>query len=288
MQVMNAMDEILVQCNINDKSSIIDNLSPLYKRLLPGIKIKTLGQFIIQCNDKTLNHKTFGGSKPLLLLKAIICNGSKDIPKEILIDNLWPDATATAGEKNFKINLHRLRKALEPHPRKEFGYSYIIHKAGLVSLDEALVTLDVDEFMAAGARAIAKEREEAFENALGDYDHAMQLYKGDYFSEEPYIEWMARKRDLFRARFMELMQKKARLHEELDQTDSAIASWECILEVEPCFEPAYRNLMVLHADAGRKNKALEIFKGCRNILQKELATEPDARTLQLYDHILSR
>ena len=288
MQVMNAMDEILVQCNINDKSRIIDNLSPLYKRLLPGIKIKTLGQFIIQCNDKTLNHKTFGGSKPLLLLKAIICNGSKDIPKEILIDNLWPDATATAGEKNFKINLHRLRKALEPHPRKEFGYSYIIHKAGLVSLDESLVTLDVDEFMAAGGRAVANEREEAFENALGDYDHAMQLYKGDYFSEEPYIEWMARKRDLLRARFMELMQKKARLHEELDQTDSAIASWQCMLEVDPCFEPAYRNLMVLHADAGRKNKALEIFKRCRNILQKELATEPDARTVQLYDHILSR
>ena len=288
IQVMNAMVEILTQYQARDQGNPLENMHPLYKRLLPRIRIETLGQFIIQRNDKILDPKTFGGSKPILLLKAIICNGSKDIPKEILIDNLWPDATAKAGEKNFKINLHRLRKALEPQPKKEFGYAYIIHKAGLVSLDTDIVSLDVDEFMASGARGMAKEQEEEFENAIGYYDHAMKLYKGDYFSEEPYIEWMARKRDLFKARFMELMQKKARLHEELDQTNRAIASWQRILEVDPCFEAAYRNLMILYADAGRKPKALALFRQCRDILSKELATEPDDRTVRLYDHILSR
>ena len=147
-----------------------------------------------------MDHKTLGGSKPILLLKAIVCHGATDIPKEILIDNLWPDATAKAGEKNFKINLHRLRKALEPHPRKEFGHSYILQKAGRISLDKELVTLDVDEFMVFGAKAVEKERGEQFEKALGYYDHIMKLYKGDYFSEEPYVEWLIRKRDRFRAK----------------------------------------------------------------------------------------
>ena len=83
--------------------------------------------------------------------------------------------------------------------------------------------------MASGALGMAKEQEEAFESAIEYYDHAMELYKGDYFSEEPYIEWMARKRDLFRARFMELMQKKARLHEELDQDEQS----HCLLAPHP-------------------------------------------------------
>ncbi|SMD07094.1 transcriptional activator domain-containing protein [Desulfocicer vacuolatum DSM 3385] len=287
-KVFLSMEQMSAPCSKTEKNKRLENLHPLYKQLLPKIRIKTLGQFTIQCNDKTVDHKTLGGSKPLLLLKAIVCHGSREIPKEILIDNLWPEATAKAGEKNFKINLHRLRKALEPQPIKEFGHSYIIQKSGLISLDGELVSLDVDEFMAAGTRAMEEERKEQFKAALGYYDHAMKLYKGDYFNEEPYVEWMARKRDLFKARFMEWMQKKARLHEELDQRDSAISTWHRILGMDACFESAYRNLMILHADGGEKNKAMEIFKRCRDTLQKELSTQPGPQTMGLYDQIISR
>ena len=70
--------------------------------------------------------------------------------------------------------------------------------------------------------------------------------------------------------------------------DRAVATWHRILGIDPCFETAYRNLMILYADGGEKNKALNIFERCRNTLQKELATEPEARTLGLYNQILSR
>ncbi len=288
VQLFHHMAEILAQSPQEDRNRWLENLRTLYRQLLPRIKIETLGQFTIRCDNRILDPKIFGGSKPILLLKSIVRHGAKDIPREILIDTLWPDATAAAGDKNFKINLHRLRKAIEPHPRKEFGYSYIIHRAGLISLDEHLVTLDVDEFMDMGARAMKKEQEEQFETALAYYDHAEKLYRGDYFAEEPYMEWIVRKREFFRSEFMALMQKKARLHEELDQTERAIATWHRILEVDPLFEAAYRNLMVLHADAGRKNKALELFRQCRAILHEELSTVPAARTMRLYDQILSR
>ena len=81
------------------------------------------------------------GIRPKLLLKSIVLHGSRDVPKEILIDDLWPEPSGTAGEKNFKINLHRLRKGLEPEYQKDFGDSYVIHKPGLVSLDSELVSL---------------------------------------------------------------------------------------------------------------------------------------------------
>ena len=288
MQVFDVMDNILAQCPPPHRNKWLENLGTLHRQLLPRIRIETLGQFTVRCNDLILDPKIFGGSKPILLLKAIICHGSRDIPREILIDNLWPKATAAAGDKNFKINLHRLRKAIEPDPRKTFGHSYIHHKAGLISLDGALVFIDVDEFITMGAKGVEKERQEQYETALQYYDHAIKLYRGDYFAEEPYVEWMTRKRELFRERFMDLMQRKARLHEELNQINRAISSWLRILEVDPCFEAAYRNLMVLHADAGQKDKALKIFRQCRNILYEELSTEPAARTIRLYDQILSR
>ncbi len=58
-----------------------------------------------------------------------------------------------------------------------------------------------------------------------------------------------------------------------------------ILGVDPFFEAAYRNLMILYADAGRKNKALYVFKECRSILKKELDTEPEVQTQEIYTRI---
>ncbi|MCK5837191.1 MAG: protein MalT, partial [Desulfobacula sp.] len=228
--VFEQMDRVLTLGKQGQKKRLIKNLRPVYKSLLPGIRIETLGQFNIFWNGNVLDNKAFEGVKPVLLLKAIVLHGLKDIPKEILIDDLWPEATKKAGDKNFKINLHRLRKAVEPNPKKEFGYSYIIQKAGRISLDPELVTIDVDEFIAFGIRAAENERNNEIETALEFYEKAVKIYKGDYFAEEPYLEWISWKRNLFKARFVKLLQKKAILHEELDQINKAVETWQLILE----------------------------------------------------------
>ncbi|NOX33210.1 MAG: protein MalT [Deltaproteobacteria bacterium] len=285
--VFEQMDRVLALGRQKEKTWLIENLRPVYKMLLPKVRIETLGRFNIFCGNKILDNKAFKGTKPIHLLKSIVLHGSKDIPKEILIDDLWPKATAKAGDKNFKINLHRLRKAIEPCPKKEFGYSYIIQKAGLVSLDPGFVSLDVDEFIASGAKAMENERNNKLETALGFYEKVVEIYKGDYFAEEPYLEWISRKRELFKARFVELLQKKAMLHEELDQIEKAVETWRVILEADPYFETAYQNLMILYADSGRKNRAIDIFYECRSLLEKDLGTKPDSQTTDIYKKILS-
>jgi len=47
----------------------------------------------------------------------------------------------------------------------------------------------------------------------------------------------------------------------------------------------YRNLMILYADADRKNVALHVFKECCSILKKELDTEPEVQTQEIYIRI---
>jgi len=91
--VFEVMDRILAKGIQTGGNRVIENLKPLYKGLLPGISIETLGQFTITSDSKVLENKIFKGAKPILLLKSIVLHGSQDIPKEILIDNLWPEAT---------------------------------------------------------------------------------------------------------------------------------------------------------------------------------------------------
>lgn len=283
--VFEQMDRILSDCKQKEKPRIIENLRDVYKKFLPGIRIKTLGTFSVLAGNKVLDNKKFEGARPLLLLKAIVLHGSKDIPKEILIDDLWPKAASKAGNKNFKINLHRLRKAIEPHPKKEFGYSYIIQKSGLISLDPELVSLDVDEFIAFVEKAEKNERNNKFETALEFYNQALKIYRGDYFSEEPYLGWISIKRDFFRSRYIDLLQKKAMLHEELDQIDKAVETWQLILGADPYFEAAYQNLMILYVDSGQKNRAMAVFQECCSLFGEELGIEPDAQTFNIYNTI---
>lgn len=281
------MEAVVTSCKKSDAATLADNLRPLYKRLLPKIRIETFGQFKIFYDQDVLSSKDFEGAKPILLLKAMVFHGSKDIPKEILIDDLWPKSDAASGEKNFKINLHRLRKALEVNYMKQFGYVYLLQKAGLVSLDSELITLDVDEFMSHAKKAEQYEREQAYESALKWYKNAAEVYKGEYFSEEPYLEWIARKRDLFRSRYIDLMQKKAMLHEELGQIEEAVAAWTLILESDPCYEVAYQNLMIIFADAGQKKKALDLYLTCKQVLNDQLNIKPDKQTTGLFLKIKS-
>lgn len=280
-----AIVDYLGSTDKKDKIKRIDQLSPLYRLTLPAIRINTLGEFTVLVDNHPMDKAMFEGAKPISLLKAIVLNGCRDIHKEILIDALWPDADPAAGNKNFKINLHRLRKALEPDPVKAFGYTYVIQKASRVSLDMDLISLDTDEFLALGAKATGLEFVNTREQTLVCYAGAIKLYRGDYFADDPYLDWIAHRRELFRSKYMTILQKKAMLHEDMNQWQEAMDTWRKLLQTEPTFEGAYQNMMILYADAGRKNEAIQVFNKCRTVLKTELDTAPDPETLDLYEKI---
>ena len=274
--------DCLDQATKKERAGLAEQLRWLYKLARPRIRINTLGAFSVLVNGRRLDKSAFGGAKPILLLKAVVLNNARDIPKEILIDALWPDASASAGDKNFKINLHRLRKALEPSPVKEFGHAYLRLKAGRISLDPDLIRIDADLFAELAAQGRAHEDSDRLESALDCYTRAAAVYQGDYFCEEPYQEWIGQRREAYRRTCIEILSNKARIHEELSQWQAAVDAWQDILVRDPAHEAAFQNLMILYADAGRKTDALQIFSGAgrrsnRNWMQNQTPDHRDIR-----------
>lgn len=100
------LDEIVQVLSIGDKKERArrtEQLKNIYTVAQPKIRINTLGEFNVWMDDTLVDKSVFEGAKPISLLKAIVMNGSRDIPKEILIDALWPDASASAGEKISRL-----------------------------------------------------------------------------------------------------------------------------------------------------------------------------------------
>ncbi len=279
------INSVLSGKNKKNKARELAKLKDIHKLVLPKLKIETLGGFKILKDNKYVENINWEGTRPKLLLKAIVFHGGKEIPKDVLIEDIWPESNTKAGEKNFKINLHRLRKALEPDVDQAFGYSYLIHKAGLISFDTDLVCIDIDEFLKLCSEGEQKEKNNKKNKAVLFYDKAIALYKGDYFVEEPYVEWLSARRDLFRMKYIEILEKKALIHESLSQADMAVEAWQKIVQADPLFEKAYQKLMLMYADSGLKNRALNVYKECKNIFRQELDIDPDDATLKIYNQI---
>ena len=76
------------------------------------IKIYTLGRFSLISNGKPMKFIKKAQSKPLLMLKALIALGGREVRKEQIADALWPDADGDISVRSFDTTLYRLRKML--------------------------------------------------------------------------------------------------------------------------------------------------------------------------------
>jgi DNA-binding SARP family transcriptional activator len=219
-------------------------------------------------------------------LKAIIVHGPKGVPKDVLMEDLWPEASPDLTEKNFKVNLHRLRKTLEPDMDKAYGSSYLHLKANLVSLDAELCQVDVDEFLALYKEGEKKEEQGDLKAAVAQYNQALELYDGDFLAEELYQPWVEVKREELRARFLELLYRLAKLYEGRGSLLKAIDCYKRVVQADPLAEPAYRRLMQLFAQRGMRNAALRVYEDCKQSLHATLNTEPEDATTAIYRKIL--
>ena len=58
-----------------------------------------------------------------------------------------------------------------------------------------------------------------------------------------------------------------------------------LLAIEPWRESAYRQLMLLHAQASRREAAIAQFARCKEALEDELAVEPSPETVSLFERL---
>ncbi|MFO7750681.1 MAG: BTAD domain-containing putative transcriptional regulator [Desulfobacteraceae bacterium] len=261
-------------------------LKQLFCCSLPRLRISTFGEFRVYRQEGiAMEINNWQGSMPKRLLKAIIIQGKTDIPKEVLMEALWPESSEDSGEKKFKINLYRLRKSLEPHAKKTLGYAYVTLENGFVSLDPRLVSLDVDDFLGFYAEGEENRKNNFIDRALASYKRAEALYQGDFLAEEPYIDWVANKRYDLKMTFLDMLQTQARLYSQKQEKMKAIACLKKAVQADPLLEPAYQELMILYSELGRYNTAFRVFTRCKETIQREIGTDPDRKTLDIHRKI---
>jgi DNA-binding SARP family transcriptional activator len=260
----------------------------VHRSKAPPLRIETLGAFRLFRGDSLMEEEEWDRSQPKKLLKAILSCGGGRIPKEIIIDELWPEESPRVGEGNFKTTLQRLRKSLEPVIHKEFGSSYIHLHDNTVFLDAELCHVDTDRFISLIKMAEEKQKKGDGKEVLPFCAEALEIYKGDFLPEELYAPWPDKKREELKAKYMELLNKTAKLHEKQGSLKKAMDCYKKVIQVDPLIEESYQKLMTFYSNKGMYNEALRTYEDCKKALKRELKTEPDSTTTAIYRKVLEK
>ena len=250
-------------------------------------EIRTFGAFEVRRgNGDLIPEKNWSGLRQKLLLKAILVHGCREIPKDVLMDTLWPESSQSAALKRFKITLHRLRRSLQPDRRASEGGSYILLKDGLVSLDLERCRVDVNDFLTACDQIRQVQREDNDFKLLSVCRRAADLYRGDFLPEEPYLSPVEVKRAALRQRYLSVLKEMVALFERKGDLEEAIRCCSAVVREDPLAEQIHQKLMRLLVQRGRHSAAVKVYRDLAAALAQELDTHPDPATTRLYHSIV--
>jgi DNA-binding SARP family transcriptional activator len=117
------------------------------------------------------------------------------------------------------------------------------------------------------------------------YRAALDLYAGDVLPEDRYEEWAEPRREELRRLHLVLRLELAGLYEEHEEYKPAVEALRRVVAEEPTNEEAHAGLMRLHALSGRPGQAFSQYERLREILSKQLGTEPGTATRSLHKDI---
>jgi DNA-binding SARP family transcriptional activator len=247
------------------------------------LRVQTLGGFRIWRAESELEPSVWGRGKALQLFQFLVTIRRRPLHKEQIIDQLWPELDVEAGDRDFRVALHSIYRALEPE-RPARAASQFVRRNDLaygLNVDAMWIDADVLETeIAKGNASLPTHPEEAIEH----YGAAAALYAGDYLPERRYEDWTSAERERLETLALGAITTLAELMVERTPLES-IRLTERVLAIDPVWEDAYRVQMRAYLAEGNRPLAIRAYQRCVQVLSKEFGIVPLPETRGLYEQV---
>ena len=221
------------------------------------------------------------GSKSEALLLLLALRSGRRMPREQLIQSLWPESDPDLARNSLHNLVHHLNKLLSPALH---GAAPVLHEDGYYRLNLAAgVGVDVvsfDRLVEAGDQQL-HTGDAAL--AMCSYDRAAQLYRDDL--QLATDEQTVMERERLRARFLTLLARLAEYHYQGGGYSKALAYLWRLLERDAYREDAHRLLMRCYVRRGERAAALHQYQVCVDMLRTKFEAVAETATLALFDQI---
>ena len=261
-----------------------DALSRLVYRPPYTMRIRTLGSFGLWRGDQEVRDRDWRSSKARQLFQFLVTERGRNLPRERILETLWPEMEQDAAANNLRVTLNRLGKAIEPDRPDGAPPTYVIQQGDTYGFNlNSDYQLDAADFAAAVAEGRRAERQGQRQTAIAEYQRAMALYGGPYLPDNMYEDWTVVERERLTLLFNDAAIRLGTLLLDEGLAHEAIGLAWRVLDNDQAHEEAYRLLMRAHTYLGERTTALRLYTRCVTMLRQELGVEPLPETTALYN-----
>jgi DNA-binding SARP family transcriptional activator len=241
------------------------------------ILVCLLGEFRVL---KTGRPENLRSGKAEALLGYLALQPGRWVPREILLEALWPDSATALAAQSLSSLIHTLRKPLGEAIQ---GHPPILHKDGAYRLHtEAGIGVDTvcfDHLVNEGNQRLITDGQAA----AAFYLQAIHLYQGDLYAGADAKATVERER--LRARFLTALAHLGDYYYAHHDYSLALHYARRLLEGDAYREDAHRLVMRCHVRRGERAQALRQYRLCRDLLLAEYDITPEPRTTHLFEQI---
>ncbi len=256
-----------------------------HQSLLPAmepvehIRVCLLGSFRFLRHGRPQDLAITG--KAMTLLSELALRLENGVPREELLETLWPEQDAI----HSTVSLNSLVYSLQRQLRDDHDVAAaLVYSNGCYTLNkEAGVITDIARFDAhvrSGTRLAQDGRDLAAAHA---FESALDLYRGDLCTESNIYAVIERER--LRASFLSVLAWLADRSYRDGENDLALGHALRLLAYDPCREDAHRVVMRIHVRRGERTQALRQYRVCEDVLRREFDVAPEVPTRELFDEI---
>ena len=249
-----------------------------------GLRLFCLGPFQVHLGQESLPQRRM--SKGRTILQILASRPRQPVPRDVLLEALWPDEDPDVANNRLKVAIYHLRRAHSLDDAQADSGEFVVFRDGCYLFNpHRPIWTDVEAFEEAWRTGLRLERAGRPEQAMTFLEQAEALYRGDYFADDPFADWLLVRREELRETYLRLLDKLSRHWLRQGAWDSAIDGWKKILVMDPCREDVYRRLMRCFARTGQRGLALHWYNICVQILAQELQLAPEPETRALHERI---
>lgn len=218
-------------------------------------------------------------------LLAYLAVTGRPASRELLAALLWPDADSGDARAALRRTLSVLNAGL--------GAGALAIDRTAVSLRDQDTDVDLRQFRDALGRARnhRHDPDARCPSCIAALEEAVALDRGEFMSgfalrdSEAFDDWQLAEGESHRRDLAGALERLARSLATGGGTEPALEASRRWLEIDPLHEPAHRLLMDLLARAGEPAAALQQYRDCVRILDRELGVAPLPETTELYEMI---
>jgi ATP/maltotriose-dependent transcriptional regulator MalT/DNA-binding SARP family transcriptional activator len=219
---------------------------------IPPVEVRTLGGFAVLREGISVSFSEWKSRKARDLLKMLVARRGRPTHREFLMETLWPEEPPERLSNRLSVALAILRSVLDPG-RAFDSQHFVTGEADSVRLNRDLLVIDVEAFLQASRRALAKMA--GPDGPVVELETAEALYTGDFLEEDPYEDWAAPLREEAKSLYTELCRRLAATALRAGRHDEAINYGLKILARDPFDEPGHLLIVRALASTGRHGEA---------------------------------